>query len=143
MTLEFKDAPRKSYDEKTWLDDIIRKKKESTEIKLKHKLLEQQQMKLHWSKQESEEIKKKQEKRKAKRQVAMEQLVQAKAIKESNQILKEIERSHHKSLIEENIRKFDETQAKKIEVTSSRINFVHDEERLKKLVRNILAAYEH
>ena len=60
----------------------------------------------------------------------MEQLMQAKAIKQSNQILKEIERGHHKSLIEENIWKLDETEAKKIAIVSSRINFVHGEERL-------------
>ena len=127
---EFSNSPRKSYDEKTWLDEIIQKKRETTEIKLKHKILEQQQMKIHWSKQEAEENRKKQEKVRVKRQVAMEQLMQAKAIKQSNQILKEIERGHHKSLIEENIWKLDETEAKKIAIVSSRINFVHGEERL-------------
>ena len=73
----------------------------------------------------------------------MEQLMQDNVIKQSNQILKEIERGHHKQLIEENIRKIDETEAKKIEIVSSRINFVHDEERLKKLVRIILAPYKY
>lgn len=129
-----KNEPRKSYDEKKWLDEIIKKKKETTEIKLRNKVIEHQEMKMRWNSEEEAAVNKQKENRKRRKEFAKEQFLQASVMKKTNHLIKELEKQHNRVLIEERIRKLDETETRKVEMVSNRIKFVHDEERLKKLV---------
>ena len=134
------DSPRKSYDERKGLDDLVQRKKEDSEIQLKNKIIEHQEMKKIWKSQEEQEEKRKKERRQAKAIIAQDQLLQASVKKQSNYLINEIEKNHNKLLVEENIKKIDEREIKKAETVFKRIKFVHDDERLKKLVNFYLAS---
>lgn len=136
-TEDSKESPKKVYKEKEWLDEIIQRKKEENENRLKAKLKEQQEMKELWAQQEEAERKRQSDMRKIREIVAKEQYMQASARKTSKFIIKEYERTHSKSLVEENIQKLRDTEQKKIDFINKRLQFVHDDERLKKLVRFI------
>lgn len=127
----------KLFREKEWLDEIIKRKKEEQENRLRAKLKEQQEMRDLWAKQEEAESKRQAHLRKIREKVAKEQHLQASARKKTNFILKEYDRTHSKSLIDENIQKLRDSELKKIDFINKRLHFVHDDERLKKLVKNI------
>lgn len=101
---------------------------------MKEKLKEQQQLKEIWAKQEEDEMEKKKKLRKIRENVAKEQYIQASAKKKCKHLVKEYEKSHSKSMIEENIRKLNENEKVKLEMVIKRLQFVHDDDRLKKLV---------
>lgn len=92
-------------------------------------------MRERWAQQEEAERKRQAGLRKLRESVAKEQCLQASARKASKFIIKEYERTHSKSLVEENIQKLRDTEQKKIDFINKRMQFVHDDERLKKLVR--------
>lgn len=130
----FQNSPKKDSEEKKHLDDIVRKKKEDTEKKLQHKLEEQKAMRLRWAELEEEELKRIIEKRKVQCELAKEQMIQAKARTHSKYIISELEKQHNNSLIEDSIKKIDDAEKLKVEAVHKRIKYVHDDDRLKKLV---------
>ncbi|OMJ87557.1 hypothetical protein SteCoe_10736 [Stentor coeruleus] len=130
----FQNSPKKNSEEKKHLDEIVRKKKEDTEKKHQNKLEEQKAMRLRWAELEEIEIKRMIEKRKVQCELAKEQLIQAKARTHSKYIINELEKQHSNSLIEDSIKKIDDAEKLKIEVVHKRIQYVHDEDRLKKLL---------
>jgi hypothetical protein len=127
--------PKKQSKEKEWLDEIIQRRKEENDSKLQSKLKEQKELKELWAKQEAEEHNRQKTLRKLRESVAKEQQIQATARKRCKYLLKEYEKSHSRSLIEENLQKLKENEQKKIEFINQRLQFVHDDERLKKLVK--------
>lgn len=114
---------------------MIFQKKQETEKTLKNKLIEQQKMKVLWASQEENHLFLQKQKREAKKKVAKHQLLQAYAKQKTKNIIKKIEETHNKSLVEDLLHKIDEREYNKLQTVKKRINFVHDEERLKKLVR--------
>ena len=66
--------------------------------------------------------------------MAKEQCIQASAKKKCKHLVKEYEKSHSKSMIEETIKKINESEKAKLALVQKRLQFVHDDDRLKKLV---------
>jgi hypothetical protein len=132
MLLE--NSPKKTTDEKKWLDEIVKKKKEDSDIELKKKICEQRQMKILWAAREEEEKRINQHKRNIKKMIAKDQLIQAFAKKKVESIIQEIDKLHAKNLVEKSIKLIETKELEKIESIQKRIDYVHDDERLKKLV---------